>query len=432
MRRVGHFIYKLLIAPSSLVERPEIQRRVILLSSLTLVDLLVLLFFLVVSFVGPLVQFVKPFQPILFITLMFHLSAYAFMRTRFYAFGGTLLSSTMFIGLLVTVAQEPILRVVVGCLPFLVTPALFAAFVLPFGWNLVVFIGGVSGTLIVPVATGLADNIVVTSIVCFNLTSLSTLLIGSYLKQLDTRQLAKERLQVFHSARMSTLGEMVGGVAHEVNNPITIIQLRATQALRILKQPEFDLSRMTECLEAIQKTTAHIEHVVKGLRSFSRTGDGDPFEEVEVGALLDDSLSLFGEQMRKDNIDVRISSFDRSLRVQCRPTQISQILINLYSNSKFALSGRENKWLEILVEDTAETVCISVIDNGSGIPSGAVRSIFEPFFTTKKSGEGTGFGLSISRSIARAHQGNLWHDVKHKNTRFVLEIRKKVTLRPRE
>lgn len=97
-----------------------------------------------------------------------------------------------------------------------------------------------------------------------------------------------------------------------------------------------------------------------------------------------------------------------------------------------AISDQKTKWIEIAINETVETVSISVVDSGNGIPHAIAKFLFEPFFTTKKSGEGSGIGLSISRSLAQANQGSLWYDAKHANTRFVLEIQKKMMLRARE
>lgn len=426
MRKLARFLYELLIAPSATVDRPEIQRRVTLLTCLNLIYVAAVLIFFILSIVGPYKEIFELFYLLLLIDLFFHVVSYLLIRSRFYEIGGTLFCGTMFIGVVASIAVQPILRVVVSVLPFFVMPAMFATFALSFRWNVVVFVLCVAGTLLSAAWAGYFFNVVAASIIVFNLTALVTLLTGSFLKQLDTRQLAQERLQVFHSARMSTLGEMVGGVAHEVNNPITVIHLRATQALRLLKQPSLDIDRLTEFLESIQKTTTHIEKVVKGLRSFSRTGGSDPFEEVEVATIIDESLSLFGEQMRNEHIDVRLLPYDKTLKIECRATEIAQILLNLYSNARAALRKCDEKWMEISVEDFGDTIGIAVVDSGKGIPSSVARLIFEPFFTTKKASEGTGIGLSISRSIAKAHQGDLRYDPQSPNTRFILEIRKKL------
>lgn len=426
MKRMARFLYELLIAPSNLVDRPEIQRRITLLTCLNLIYIVTICLFCLFSLVGPYTKSFQPFYPVLVVGIFFHIVSYLLVRSRFYEIGGALFCSTMFIGIVAAIFTQPYLRVVVAVLPFFVMPAMFATFALPFRWNVFVLGLCIIGTLLSPLLAGYFSHVVVASIIVFNLTALITLLTGSFLKRLDTQQLNQERLQVFHAARMSTLGEMVGGIAHEVNNPMTVIQLRAAQALRLLKSPPLNVDRLVGFIESIRKTALHIEKVMTGLRSFSRTGAGDPFEEVEVAAIIDESLSLFGEQMRNERIDIRLLPYDKSLKAECRATQIAQVLLNLYSNAKAALRTCEEKWLEISVEDLVDTVRISVVDSGKGIPPSIARSMFEPFFTTKKAGEGTGIGLSISRSIARAHQGDLRYDPKYSNTRFVLEIRKKL------
>jgi C4-dicarboxylate-specific signal transduction histidine kinase len=109
-------------------------------------------------------------------------------------------------------------------------------------------------------------------------------------------------------------------------------------------------------------------------------------------------------------------------QVNCRPTQLSQVLLNLLSNAFDAVSALSEKWVRLTVTQEEQKLIIKVIDSGNGIPSDIAEKIMQPFFTTKVIGKGTGLGLSISRGIIESHEGALFYDPSEKNTTFVIEL----------
>ncbi|HEX4924120.1 MAG TPA: ATP-binding protein, partial [Bdellovibrionales bacterium] len=112
------------------------------------------------------------------------------------------------------------------------------------------------------------------------------------------------------------------------------------------------------------------------------------------------------------------------LVIACRPTQISQVLLNLLNNAHDAVAEQTEKWVKLDVRDLGDSVELSVTDSGAGIPPEIQEKIMQPFFTTKQIGEGTGLGLSISKGLVDSHHGQLRLDAKSKNTRFVVLLPK--------
>ena len=157
--------------------------------------------------------------------------------------------------------------------------------------------------------------------------------------------------------------------------------------------------------------------------------------------ILHDSLELCAERLKHKGIQLHVNC-PEDLKIECRPAQISQILLNLLNNSFDAIvedtgnrllrqasqlreSEREqqhSKWVRVDVSCVNEVIEISVMDCGLGIPAHVVEKMMNPFFTTKEIGKGTGLGLSISVGIASDHNGKLYYDSKSPNTRFVLEL----------
>lgn len=226
------------------------------------------------------------------------------------------------------------------------------------------------------------------------------------------------------SAKFASLGEMAGGIAHEINNPLSIINGKADLLLRRLESKGLDPENAARDLNSIIKTTERVANIIRGLKLFSRGDQQEPFVEERVSSLVNDTLALCQERFKNASIDLRLPDFG-DISVECRPTQITQILTNLLNNSYDAILERSEKWISLNVEASPDEVSIAVTDSGDGIPKEILDKLMSPFFTTKARGKGTGLGLSISKSLAESHHGSLTYDPTCKNTRFILRLPKK-------
>ena len=238
-------------------------------------------------------------------------------------------------------------------------------------------------------------------------------------------QLDLERIKTVESSRLASLGEMAGGIAHEINNPLAIIMLRASQARRILSRAEFsssDKETSIKFMETIESVTQRISNIILGLKTFSRNADNDPFSRVSANQIVNDALILIGEKIKNSGIDLRLKSPNEAMQIECRPSQIVQVLTNLLSNASHAISSSKDKWIEVELLDRPTGIMLSVTDSGTGIPDHIRAKLFQPFFTTKELGQGTGLGLSISRGLIEAHGGTLQLDSDNVHTKFVIEL----------
>jgi C4-dicarboxylate-specific signal transduction histidine kinase len=235
--------------------------------------------------------------------------------------------------------------------------------------------------------------------------------------------LDSQRAQMIAASKLTSLGEMAGGLAHEINSPLNIIQARASDLQEIAQAgSSLDSSNVVKATVSILRTSERIMAVVRGLRTFARDGRADPFERTSVQTIVDDTLALCRERFSASGITVEVHGLQPDLSIDCQRVQISQVLLNLLNNAFDAVQCLTNKWIRVEVSTDADSLSIAVTDSGRGIPREIAEKAMQPFFTTKPVGKGTGLGLSISNAIAEAHHGRVWIDSRGPNTRIVLSV----------
>lgn len=234
---------------------------------------------------------------------------------------------------------------------------------------------------------------------------------------------AIRQAQVMNTAKMAALGEMAGGVAHEINTPLAVIGLLAQQLREVVGAGSIDVTALDARLATIERTSLRIAKVVRSLLTFSRDADQDSPAPASVQSLIDDTLELCRERFKNHGVELIVDEVPADLTLTCRAPQISQILLNLLINAFDAVADMSPKWVRVTVRAPAETsVEIAVTDSGAGVPDGIRQRIFQPFFTTKAVGKGVGLGLSISAALIEGHGGSLTIDPSSKYTRFVARI----------
>jgi signal transduction histidine kinase len=238
------------------------------------------------------------------------------------------------------------------------------------------------------------------------------------------KELELTRQTSMYSAKMAALGEMSGNIAHEVNNPLTAILLRAERLRRLATSGAIEAASVAQTACDIEKTVSRIRRIIDALRTFARDGQKDPMQAESVAQIVRETLELCAERFRQHAIALTVEPIPDDCQVTCRGVQISQILLNLLSNAHDAVEDRPSRWVRVVTEANEEEVRISVVDSGPGIAREHVDRIMEPFFTTKPIGKGTGLGLSVSKGIAEANGGRLAYDPTSPETRFVLTLRR--------
>jgi signal transduction histidine kinase len=233
----------------------------------------------------------------------------------------------------------------------------------------------------------------------------------------------KQQESLFKEARMAELGKVAGGIAHEINNPITIIKANAQRVEKRLNTGDFDVTKLTYQIGKIVDTCDRISKIVEGLRNYSRDGSQDPIEDVPLKPLFEDIKEIFKESFKQNEIDVEVIIGTDDLAVNGRHSQIYQVLVNLINNAVDAIKNQSDKRITVSCKRSfPDKVLIEVIDSGKGIAKEVEEKVFLPFFTTKPIGVGTGLGLSISYGIIKDLGGRLYFDRSFGDSRFVIEL----------
>jgi signal transduction histidine kinase len=220
---------------------------------------------------------------------------------------------------------------------------------------------------------------------------------------------------------------MAGGLAHEINNPLAILSGHCQQLTDMIETDHYDAKRLIHLVEVMTRNITRIENIIHGLRRLSRNDETDSFDIAQVDQIILDAAELCGTKFQEHGIQLNIPDIAPTLNIECRATQISQVILNLLANAHDAVLRQEQKCVDVDVRETDETVLISVEDTGPGVDAQVLNKIFDPFFTTKPPGEGVGVGLSISRRIIEAHNGKLFLDQTSRKTRFVAQLQKSIS-----
>ncbi len=228
------------------------------------------------------------------------------------------------------------------------------------------------------------------------------------------RPLSKDEIQKVDSirtAKLAGIGELAAGVAHEVNNPITGV----INFAQILLDNHNLNDDGVSIVQKIMKEGERIAAITRNLLSFAKT-ESNAQIPVNPITIVEDSLALTLHQLRRDGITVQTEFSPENLSVIADYTQLQQVILNIISNSRYALNERydgfdDKKIIKISCDhksrEDQKYVLISIKDYGTGLPQSLLERLFEPFFTTKPPGAGTGLGLSISYGIIKDHGGTM-------------------------
>ena len=220
-------------------------------------------------------------------------------------------------------------------------------------------------------------------------------------------KLKETQAHLVEASKMRALGELVAGVAHELNNPLMASQTILHVILNNISRESPERNR----LELIRKCNERIRKIVEHLKEFSRGTDHE-FVGVDINRPIEDALMITEQQLLDHNISVHRNLSEGLPQVLGNLNQLEQVFLNLISNARDAMDEvegtKELTILSCLAEDEASgAACVSVRDTGQGIPKNDLDKVFEPFFSTKPVGKGTGLGLSLCYGIIEAHGGRL-------------------------
>lgn len=220
----------------------------------------------------------------------------------------------------------------------------------------------------------------------------------------DLTEKQRLELQLIQSAKMAALGEMAGGIAHEIRNPLAI----TSSAAQILLKKGNDPELLQECAEKIRLAAARAAAIIETLLKFARPSKG-LLEQVDVNSAIDETLSLIGHQISLQSIEIDKLLAPRLPKVKGNKNQLQQVFMNIIMNAYYAMSEGGRLAIESRLAPATPQPAIEIrfADTGCGIHEQHLPRIFDPFFTTMPVGQGTGLGLSIAYSLVHQHEGTI-------------------------
>ena len=227
---------------------------------------------------------------------------------------------------------------------------------------------------------------------------------------------------------MASIGQLVAGIAHEINNPVNAIvntvgpleeAIGELDAIDPAARGEAALE-IRDMVRVVQRGAQRTKAIVSALHNYSRTDD-EKVVEFDLNRSLDDSLELLRHLLR-GTITVE-RRYGEVGRIRGHAGQLGQVFMNLLTNAIQALAGREDPVITIVTALDGDRVVVTIGDNGPGIPADVLPRIFDPFFTTKDVGEGTGLGLAIVHELVERHEGTIEPDTTlGAGTRFIVRL----------
>ena len=226
-----------------------------------------------------------------------------------------------------------------------------------------------------------------------------------------TKELKESQAQLIQSGKISALGELAAGVAHELNQPLNVTKIICQSILRDIEKDRFDKEDVKGDLPEIVSQMNKMAEIIEHMRIFSRRTVGMLRETVELNIIIENALKFTGQQLQDYNISL-IKELSSPLPVIIGdPVRLEQVFLNLITNARDSVEScrKEDGRIEIrsYKVDGGKEVAIEVKDNGKGISEDVKEKIFQPFFTTKEVGKGTGLGLSVASKIIEEHKGRI-------------------------
>ncbi|MBF0205883.1 MAG: response regulator [Oligoflexia bacterium] len=210
--------------------------------------------------------------------------------------------------------------------------------------------------------------------------------------------------QLLHSSKLAAMGTMVAGVAHEINNPLTII-MGNLGILEVLCENVCHKDA-AQIRKQILGATKRISNIVNNLKVFSRQ-DANCLENIDAHKTIEETVNCVSRIYATTHITLETCLLANNFFIKAENEKIQQVLMNILSNAKDALIGSTQGCIKIITTNKDESLLIEIKDNGQGIPKEILPKIFDPFFTTKDPGSGTGLGLSICHSIINSFGGTI-------------------------
>jgi PAS domain S-box-containing protein len=251
--------------------------------------------------------------------------------------------------------------------------------------------------------------------------------IGAVITADDVTEKRAMEAQLIHASKMASIGEMATGMAHELNQPLSIINMAAQLVKRGISEGDYTEEFISDRMNIILKQVGRASGIINHLRTFGRKDDAN-FTEMDINVPIREAFSMIDEQLKNRGIKANLKLENGLPPILGDSSRLEQVFVNLIVNARDALEvvERPDQAKHITVSsfhDAASgTVHVLFSDNGVGIPANMIARVFDPFFTTKEIGKGTGLGLSISYGIIRSHGGTMRVDSSEEGATFTIQL----------
>jgi two-component system CheB/CheR fusion protein len=235
------------------------------------------------------------------------------------------------------------------------------------------------------------------------------------------REVQAQEEEFSRLSRLAAMGEVAAGLSHELNTPLNVISAKANLLERLAGRGQLDVPQVRKTADDIERTVKSIAAIISGLKALSGLGSVER-RGNDLVSLVEEASRTCEFKMKRAGVVLELDLPATPVVVECIGVQIVQILVNLLTNSIDAVSNLSDRWIRISLASLDDRAEITVTDSGQGIDAHVAEKIMTPFFTTKKDRRGTGLGLSLSRTIARRHGGDLRLVAGADNTRFQFDL----------
>ena len=222
----------------------------------------------------------------------------------------------------------------------------------------------------------------------------------------EVEKINKQQQVIIQQSKLASLGELAAGISHEINQPLNIISFTMDNVLAHIETGTLNRDYLQKKMNKVFQNIFRMKNTIQHIQTFSREQKEGNCEVFDLNTPVNNAIGLLSEQYRNHGINLKIELAPKYLPVYGNPFRLEQVLLNLVSNSRDAITMSKG---EIIVRTKLQNnqIFMEVIDNGEGITPEIINQVIHPFFTTKQPGEGTGLGLSISYGIVKDMDGNL-------------------------
>ena len=248
--------------------------------------------------------------------------------------------------------------------------------------------------------------------------------IGLVVSAKDVTDLRQSQRQLVQASKMATLGEMATGIAHELNQPLGVIRMAASNSLKRIDRGMAAFDQLRAKFERIEDQTERAAQIIDQMRVFGRKAEGTT-APIDLAASLHEVATLARTQLKTQNISLELWVPDAPAFILGEKVLFEQVVLNLISNARDAIeeTGAEDGEILVAAEQGPDgTHVIRVSDSGGGIPPKVLDKLFEPFFTTKEPGKGTGLGLSISFGTIQDMGGEIHAENTQRGACFTISL----------